>query len=149
VTTSYAYDNTDQLTQDGAATFSYDANGNRTMAGYATRTGNRMSTDGTWTYTYDAEGNVTKKSKGTSSDTWVYTYDHRDQMLTAAFSATDGGTVTKRVTYVYDALGNRLERDAWDGTTTTTERYGYDGWDPAKPARSATRTSTPGRTSTG
>src|SRR5438876_540204 len=54
-------------------------------------------------------------------------------MVTATYSATDGGSVTQRVTYVYDAFGNRIERDAWDGTTATVERYGLDGWDPAKP----------------
>ncbi len=132
-TTSYAYDADNQLTQDGASTFGYDGTGNRTNSGYSTGTGNRLSTDGTWTYTYDAEGNVTKKSKGASAETWVYTYDNNDQMLTATQSATDGGAATERVTYVYDAFGNRIERDAWNGTTTTVERYGLDGWNPAKP----------------
>jgi RHS repeat-associated protein len=131
-TTSYSYDAADQLTADGAATFGYDATGNRTNAGYVTDTGNRMTSDGLWTWTYDAAGNVTKRSKGASSDTWVYTYDNRNQMVTAAYSSTDGGTVTQRVTYVYDAFGNRIERDYWDGSTTTVERYGVDGWDPAK-----------------
>ncbi len=55
-------------------------------------------------------------------------------MLTAAQSATDGGTVTQRVTYAYDAFGSRIQRQGWDGTTTTTERYGLDGWDTAKPS---------------
>ncbi len=115
------------------ATYSYDANGNRTNAGYATGTGNRTINDGVWTYTYDAEGNVTKKSKGAFDETWEYDYDHRNQLTGAAFSATDGGSVTTQVTYVYDALGNRIERAAWDGTSTTVERYAYDGWDTAKP----------------
>ncbi|MFO0804139.1 MAG: RHS repeat-associated core domain-containing protein [Gemmataceae bacterium] len=130
---TYTYDHTDQLTADAGTPYSYDANGNRTMSGYATGTGNRMSNDGTWTYTYDAEGNVSKKSKGAASDTWTYGYDHRNQMTTAAFAATDGGTATQRVTYVYDAIGNRIERNAWDGSTATVERFGLDGWDPAKP----------------
>lgn len=86
-----------------------------------------------WTYTYDAAGDVVKRSKGAASDTWVYTYDNDNRMLTAAYSATDGGAVTQRVTYSYDAFGDRIERDAWDGTTTTTERYALDGWDTAKP----------------
>ncbi len=133
-TTTFDYDAARQLTQDGASTFSYDATGNRTNPGYATGTGNRITTDGVWTYTHDAEGNVTKKSKGASSDTWVYTFDHRNQMLTARFSATDGGAATKLLTYAYDAAGTRISRVAWDGTSTTTERYGYDGGDPAKPA---------------
>jgi RHS repeat-associated protein len=133
-TTTYSYDVADQLTADGAATFGYDATGNRTNSGYATGTGNRTTTDGVWTYTYDAEGNLTKKSKGATSDTWVYTYDNRNQMTGASYSATDGGTVTKQVTYSYDAFGNMIQRQGWDGTTATTERYGLDGWDTAKPA---------------
>jgi RHS repeat-associated protein len=132
-TTTYGYDVTSQLTNDGVTTFGYDATGNRTNTGYATGTGNRMTSDGLWTWTYDNAGNVTKRSKGASSDTWEYTYDHRNQMLTAAFSATDGGTVTTRVTYTYDAWGNMIERAAWDGSTTTTVRHGVDGWDPAQP----------------
>ncbi len=132
--TTYAYDSADQLTVDGTSGFSYDGTGNRTNSGYATGTGNRISTDGVWTYTHDANGNVTKRSKGASSDTWVYTYDHRNQMLTASFSATDGGAATKRVTYSYDAFGVQITRQSWEGSTTTTTHYGRDGWDPAKPA---------------
>src|SRR5262249_8658419 len=97
-TTSYGYDNANQVTTDGAATFGYDGPGTRTNTGYATTTGNRITSDGTWTYTTNDEGDVTKKSKGASSDTWVYTYDHDDRLVSAAYSATDGGTVTKRVT---------------------------------------------------
>src|SRR5262249_55749080 len=61
---TYTYDATDQLTNDGSVTYTFDANGNRTMAGYQTGTGNQLTNDGTWTYTYDAEGNLTQKSKG-------------------------------------------------------------------------------------
>ncbi|MBA4191276.1 MAG: hypothetical protein C0467_25115 [Planctomycetaceae bacterium] len=132
--TTYQYDLASQLAQDGASTFGYDATGNRTNTGYSTGTGNRITADGVWTYTHDAEGNLVKKSQGALADTWVYAYDNRNQMVTAAFSLTDGGTVTKRVTYVYDALGNRIERDAWDGTTATVEKYGLDGWDTSKPS---------------
>ena len=132
VTTSYAYDTSGQLTQDANISFTYDGNGNRTMTGYATGAGNRTTNDGTWTYTYDAEGNVAKKSKGSMSDTWNYSYDNNNQLVTVTYSATDGGSVTQRVTYVYDAFGNRIERDGWDGSTSTVERYGLDGWDPAK-----------------
>src|SRR5262245_54560492 len=61
---SYGYDGSNQLTSDGTTTYSYDGNGNRTLAGYQTGTDNRLMTDGVWTYTYDAEGNTTVKSKG-------------------------------------------------------------------------------------
>jgi len=30
--------------------------------------------------------------------------------------------------HVYDAFGNRIERLAWDGATTTDERFVQDGW---------------------
>src|SRR5262249_4418240 len=82
--TSFSYDDTDQLTGatgGSAETYTYDLNGNRTMTGYATGTGNRMTSDGTWTYTYDDEGNLVKKSKGASAETWTYGYDHNNQMV--------------------------------------------------------------------
>src|SRR5262245_31690109 len=53
-TVTYSYDNSNQLTNDSRTTYSYDANGNRTMTGYQTGTGNQMTSDGTWTYSYDA-----------------------------------------------------------------------------------------------
>jgi RHS repeat-associated protein len=37
------------------------------------------------------------------------------------------------VNYSFDAFGNRLQRQATSGSTTTTERFAYDGWDTAKP----------------
>jgi RHS repeat-associated protein len=132
-TTSYSYDADGELTADGATTYSYDATGNRTNTGYTTAAGNQTTSDGVWSLTYDGDGNVTKRSKGALSDTWVYTYDNRNQMVSAAYSATNGGTVTQRVTYVYDAFGNRIEEDYWNGSTTTVTRFGMDGWNTAKP----------------
>jgi RHS repeat-associated protein len=128
-TTSYAYDSASELTQAGTATYSYDLNGNRTMAGYQTGTANQLTNDGTWTYTYDAEGDLTKKSKGASAETWTYGYDNRNRMAWAKDSATDGGTLLTLATYVYDAVGDRVEKDVWtqaSGTTTVT-RFAYDG----------------------
>ena len=61
---TYTYDATNQLTSDTTTTYSYDANGNRTMAGYSTGADNQITTDGTWTYTYDNEGNLIKKIEG-------------------------------------------------------------------------------------
>src|SRR5207253_8393273 len=78
---------------------------------------------------YDAEGNLTKKSRSPSSDTWTYGYDNANHMVWARDSATDGGAATTLATYVYDALGDRIEKDVWtqqSGTTTVT-RFGYDG----------------------
>lgn len=149
-TTSYQYDVTNQLTQDGTTTYTYDLNGNRTMAGYQTGTGNRVTNDGVYTYTYDAAGNLTKKSKGSSLETWEYGYDQRNQMTWAEKRASDGGTLQMRADYKYDVNGNRIEmgidpdgagiqpqnisRSAYldqhiwaalDGVNAMTTRYGY------------------------
>ncbi|MCE9561782.1 MAG: RHS repeat-associated core domain-containing protein [Planctomycetes bacterium] len=67
-------------------------------------------------------------------ETCVGQFYHRNQMTSAVDSATDGGAATQQVTYVYDALGNRIESDTWDGTTAIVQRYGMDGWNPAKPS---------------
>ncbi len=128
------HDVADQLTVDGTNGFSYDETGNRTNSGHVTGTGNRIETDGVRTYTFDANGNLSQSTVGAAGATWVYGYDHRNQLTSAAYSATDGGAVTQRVTYTLDAFGNRIAREAWDGSTTVTERYGLDGWDTAKPS---------------
>jgi YD repeat-containing protein len=87
-TTSYLYDADGQLTTAGAATFSYDASGNRTDPGYTTGTGNQTTSNGTWTYTYDAEGNVSSKSDA-AGDVWSYTYNNADEMTGASYSPPD------------------------------------------------------------
>jgi RHS repeat-associated protein len=128
-TTTYTYDDNNQLTNDGSA-YTYDANGNRTMTGYTTGTGNQTTNDGTYTYTYDAEGNLTKKSKGAALETWNYGYDKQNHLVWVEKHATDGGTLQLRIDYQYDALGNRIQRTEdsnGDGNVDTTEKYGYDG----------------------
>jgi hypothetical protein len=83
-TTTYSYDNANQLTNDSSLTYSYDAAGDRTMSGYQTGPDNQLKSDGTWTpYTYDAEGNVIAKGKGSNAETWTYGYDHEDRLLWA------------------------------------------------------------------
>jgi RHS repeat-associated protein len=130
--TSYVYDDTNQLTDDSVSTYIYDANGNRETVGgqsYQTGTGNRLETDGVYTYTYDAEGNLTKKSKGASDETWVYSYDERNQLIGVQKQQTDGGTVLTRATYMYDVYGNRVEKQVWTSASgTTTTRFALDGW---------------------
>lgn len=130
---TYAYDTTSQLTNDNGTALTYDLNGNRTVAGYTTGANNRMTSDGVWAYTYDAEGNVVKRSQGAAAETWVYGYDLDNRLVTAVDSATDGGAATARVTYVYDAIGNRIERLYWNGSVTVDERFAQDGWDTSKP----------------
>jgi YD repeat-containing protein len=99
---------TNQLTSADSSNYSYDANGNRTMAGYQTGTANRLSNDGTFTYTYDAEGNLTQKSKGSGLETWYYGYDSRNQLMSVR-QTSDGSTNLLTITYTYDALGHLVK----------------------------------------
>src|SRR5262249_19713897 len=108
---TYTYDANQELTNDSLHTYTYDLNGNRTMSGYQTTTPNELTNDGTWTYTYDNEGNLIKKSKGASAETWFYGYDNANRLVSAKKEPTDGGPVTVQATYVFDALGNRVEKD--------------------------------------
>jgi RHS repeat-associated protein len=127
-TMTYHYDATDQLLNDGTSSYSYDKNGNRTMSGYVTSTGNQLTNDGTWTYTYDSEGNTTSKTKGTGSSqvTWTYSYDNANE-LTGAVETGSTGTLAQ-LTYSYDAEGDRVQQQVWTSTsgTMTTTRFAID-----------------------
>jgi len=81
-TNTYTYDASSQLTNDSSVTYTYDLNGNRTMAGYQTGVANRLTNDGTYTYTYDDAGNMTQKSKGSGLETWYYNYDNANHLTT-------------------------------------------------------------------
>ena len=132
ITTSYGYDNTNQLTTiNGSTLYSYDATGNRTITGYVTTTGNQLSTDGTYNYTYDGEGNQITKTNIATGDYWTYGYDERNHLISAV-DKTSGGTIEVSATYVYDAFGNRIEKDVTISGTTTVTKFVLDGWDPAK-----------------
>jgi RHS repeat-associated protein len=125
---TYGYDATSQLTSAGGTNCSYDATGNRTMTGYQTGAGNELVSDNTWSYVYDNEGNLTKKTKGASAETWYFAYDNRNHLTSAKQEQTDGGTLLMQATYLYDALGNRVEKDVWTSTGgLTVSRLGYDG----------------------
>ena len=127
-TTTYAYDNAGQLTGDSSESFSYDGNGNRSGYTYNASYKNELVSDGTWGYSYDGEGNEISKYSG--STTWTYGYNNANEMTSAV--DTVSGTVAKAATYKYDVFGNRIETDVAQSGTTTTTRYAYDGWDPAK-----------------
>jgi RHS repeat-associated protein len=89
---------------------------------------NRMSNDGTYTYTYDDAGNTIKKSKGASDETWTYSFDHNNHLTVVEKRATDGGTLLVRVTFTYDARGDRVQEEKWiTGVGTTISRFAYDG----------------------
>ena len=69
-----------------------------------------------------------QKKNTSTGETWSYTYDNRNHMISASDVSGTGTTLTM-ATYVYDALGNRLEKDVWTQTsgTTTVTRFAYDG----------------------
>lgn len=132
VTKNYTYDDQGQVTGDGTSTYSYDANGNRTMAGYQTGDGNQLLSDGTWNYTYDNEGNVTKKVRIANGLTWTYGYDQRNHLVRAERHTTDGGYLELSAEYRYDAFGNRAQKsvdaDGAGAGAAVVTNYALDGW---------------------
>jgi RHS repeat-associated protein len=125
---TYGYNADSELTYAGGNNYHYDADGDRSTAGYTDGTDNEITNDGTWTYTYDNRGNVIGKSDG-SGDIWTYTYDNANEMTSAV--ETSGGTVVVQAAYTYDVFGNRIKTDVTQGGTETVTKYGYDGWNPA------------------
>jgi RHS repeat-associated protein len=128
--TSYSYDTTNQLTNDGTKAYSFDGAGNRTMSGYTTGADNQLTKDGvySYSYSYDAEGNLTKKSKGASAETWTFSYDNRNQLTGVTERSQDGGgTLLLQATYTYDVFNRRIQEDKWlSGSGSSTTRLGYD-----------------------
>jgi RHS repeat-associated protein len=121
----FTYDNINQLTGvsvGGTPTesYTYDAVGNRTAShlsgSYTTSSFNRLTATSTATIGYNSNGSMT--SKALSGTTWAYTWNRENQLA----SASDG---TNSVSYLYDALGRRVQRTQGG----TTSKYSYDGND--------------------
>jgi RHS repeat-associated protein len=123
---TYGYDLLDRVNSASGAGLSlgwtYDANGNRLTqsAGgvgttYTISTSNNRLTSSTGgqarTYTFDADGDVLTYGSNT------FTYNHRGRMATAKVSS-----VT--TSYVYNALGQRIEKSGGPAGTTL---FMYDG----------------------
>jgi RHS repeat-associated protein len=129
-TQDYTYDATNQLTAVDHTTqvdeaYSYDANGNRTNAGYGTGTNNQLLTDGVYNYSYDDEGNRTRRVEISTGKVTEYVWDYRNRLTSVLFK--DGtGVVTKTIEYLYDVSDRRIGKKVDGGTT---ERYVYDGSD--------------------
>ncbi|HVS34951.1 MAG TPA: RHS repeat-associated core domain-containing protein, partial [Gemmataceae bacterium] len=125
---TYSYDADSEVLGDGATTYSFDANGNPTMSGYATGSDNQVTTDGVWTYSYDNVGDIVEKSKGTGLETWYYTYDTLNRLVSIE-QTTNGTTPEYTVTYTYDVYGNLMKEQQWQsgGSVTTTYSVYDDG----------------------
>ncbi len=137
-TSTYSYDQTDQLTgtdhsfQTDEAN-SYDVNGNRTNTGFTTGADNRITSDGVFNYTYDNEGNRLTRTRisGAPADDYLteYAWDHRNR-LSSVTSKNNSGTITKSVAFEYDIFDRRIEvtidADGAGSGQPTVHRWIYD-----------------------
>lgn len=119
-TTDYTYDVTGQLTgadysdSQPDEAFSYDLNGNRTMAGYTTGPGNRLLSDGKYTYAYDLEGNLVLRTDTSNGAKTTYAYDHRNRMV-GVVDRDAGDAVSQTVAMTYDVMGRRIAKASASG----------------------------------
>ena len=144
-TTTYTFDALSRLAtvtdaDGGVSTYTYDAAGNRASVTYPNGNVTSYSYDllnrltgvsnetsvgavlSSYTYTLEADGkrNSVVEADGRQVD---YVYDAVNRLTRE--TVTEPGPVTTVVDYTYDAVGNRLTRDA-DGAVTV---YTYDGND--------------------
>ncbi len=140
-TLTYTYDNTSQLTGvDGSGgtcgetgcdeTFSYDTNGNRTMTGYTTGSGNRLTSDGTYNYTLDGNGNTLTKTRISDSQKTEFTWDFRNR-LTQVVVKDSSNNILQQSDYTYDAFDRRIiksfDDDGPGPHTAIVTKTLYDG----------------------
>jgi len=125
--------------------YTYDANGNRTNAGYVTGPDNRLLSDGTYWYEYDAEGNrtaryidVDQSRTLTEGDTDVtqYTWDNRNRLVKVTDYEKYGGYAAQIVDYLYDVenrwIGENIDSNG-DGKIDHQTRFAYDIVSPLLP----------------
>ena len=126
-THNYGYDAAGELTSDDAKQTTFDANGNRTMAGYVTGPDNRLLSDGTWNYGFDNEGNVVTKTSIATGDTWAFGYDAKNRMVSAEHRDVTGVLLLK-ARFTYDVYDHRISEIITDANGAATEtRFAFDG----------------------
>ncbi|MCL5945518.1 MAG: hypothetical protein M1472_01540, partial [Planctomycetes bacterium] len=130
-TGNFTYDQDNQLISDstGSASWSYDANGNRTGAdGAASTVGadNQIISSGGYTNSYDNAGNLITQT-GVMLNI-VYTWNSLN-LLTTVATYSPSGQLLQTVNYTYNARNQRIRQIVTDGSGTVTlnQRYIYDG----------------------
>ncbi len=119
-TTSYTYDNADQLLAESnpsySASHTYDANGNRTsktLGGvtdtYTVDNGDKLTSTSTKSYTYASDGRT--KTVVSSAGTTTLNYDYEGQVT--SITNPSGSTYT----YTYNGLDTRVGKN--EGTSQT------------------------------
>ena len=111
-------------TTNNTETYDYDLVGNRTTSFFSSTHNhddlNRLLEDDQFTYTYDNNGNLeTKTNKANPIEVTTYHWDAQNKLIQIDRSDT---TI---VTYQYDGLGRRIEKNVAGSIT----RYVYDGQD--------------------
>lgn len=132
---NYSYDATDQLvgadhTVQQDETYTYDLNGNRTLAGYQTGSNNRLLSDGRYNYSYDDNGNRILRTEISTGERTEYSWDHRNR-LTSVIVKNSSGVVRSEVRYTYDVFDRRIRKSIdTDGAgpgVATIKQYVHDG----------------------
>jgi RHS repeat-associated protein len=130
---TYTYDHTLQLTaasgtvngQPYSASYTYDLNGNRTMTGYQTGTGNELLNDGSNSYTYDHAGNMLTKTDS-SGNVWTYTWNYHNR-LTEVVEKNTSQQVLQDEKFTFDVEDRLIQVTSLGVTQRWTV---YDGANP-------------------
>jgi RHS repeat-associated protein len=135
--TTYRYDQRNQLlgtdsNYQADEAYEYDANGDRTGAGYQSEGNNRLASDGVYTYSYDDEGNLTLREAIADNSSTTYEWDNRNRLV--AMSEKDSnGNITQSMEYRYDVFNRRIAKvidaDGAGNATPQVERLVYNGDD--------------------
>ena len=132
-TLSYTYNARGELTAmsgDRTESYSYDFNGNRTMTGYTTGTGNQLTSDAAYDYTYDDEGNLLTKTRISDERLTEFTWDYRNR-LTKVLVKNSSGTVLQETRFSYDVynrrIGKWLDADGAGPQAGVQQWTAYDG----------------------
>ena len=116
-------------------TYTYDANGNRTMmvtrdeegdvetVNYTFKKHNVLKTAGQWDYTFRVDGNLESKTNRVTGETHSYDWNAANQLT--GFNKSVPGDDNTDVSYEYDAVGRRIKRV--DQDTSEIEEWVWDG----------------------